>query len=82
MKLAADGPAVPTMPGGAVIPTDTNGDALYEDVNGNHARDFNDLILYFNNIEWIAANEPVSAFDYNGNGLIDFADVIWLFNHL
>jgi len=24
---------------------------------------------------WIAANEPVSAFDYNGNGRNDLADV-------
>ena len=31
---------------------------------------------------WIAANEPVAAFDYNGNGRIDFADVVWLFNSL
>lgn len=31
---------------------------------------------------WIAANEPLKAFDYNANGRIDFADVVWLFNHL
>ena len=33
-------------------------------------------------MDWIAANEPVTAFDYNGNGRIDFADVVWLFDHL
>ena len=44
--------------------------------------DFADVVLYFNQMTWIAANEPVSAFDYNGNGRIDFADVVWLFNNL
>ena len=33
-------------------------------------------------MSWIAANEPITLFDYNGNGRIDFADVTWLFNHL
>jgi PKD repeat protein len=40
------------------------------------------VVLYFNSMEWIAANEPVSGFDCNGNGRVDFADVVWLFNHL
>ena len=37
------------------------------------------MVLYFNQLGWIAANEPVAAFDYNGNGRIDFADVTALF---
>ena len=41
-----------------------------------------DVVLYFNQMTWIAANEPVAAFDYNGNGRIDYADVTWLFNNL
>ena len=71
-----------TVPGGTGVPTDTNGDGLYEDVNGNGRRDFADVVLYFNQMTWIAANEPMLAFDCNGNGRIDFADVVWLFNHL
>ncbi len=39
-------------------------------------------MLYFNQMTWIAANEPVVAFDYNGTGRIDFADVVLLFNAL
>jgi hypothetical protein len=35
-------------------------------------------VLYFNQMEWIAVNEPVSAFDLNGNGRIDFADIVKL----
>ena len=73
---------VVTVPGGAGLPTDPNGDGLYEDVNGNGRTDFADVVLYFNQMTWIAGNEPLAAFDYNGNGRIDFADVVWLFNNL
>ena len=70
------------VPGGTHLPTDTNADRKYDDVNGNDRRDFADVVLYFNQMSWISANEPLSAFDYNGNGRIDFADVVWLFNNL
>jgi len=67
---------------GGNIPLDADGDGLYEDANGNGRRDFADVVLFFNEMTWIPANEPVAAFDFNGNGRIDFADVVWLFNHL
>ena len=73
---------VTLVPGGVGIPRNLDGDGTYEDVNGNNRKDFADVVLYFNQMTWIAANEPVSAFDYNGNGRIDFADVVWLFNAL
>jgi chitinase len=69
-------------PGASAPPHDSDADGKYEDVNGNGRKDFADVVLYFNQITWIAANEPVAAFDYNGNGRIDFADVVWLFAHL
>ena len=75
-------PVVLAVPPGASLPTDTNGDGIYDDVNGNGRKDFADVVLYFNQMIWIAANEPVACFDCNGNGRIDFADVVWLFNHL
>ena len=75
-------PPLISVPGGTSQPTDTDGDGLCDDVNGNNRADFADVVLFFNQMTWIAANEPVSAFDYNGNGRIDFADVVWLFNHL
>ena len=75
-------PAVAAVPGGAGLPEDTNDDGKYDDVNGNGRADFADVVLYFNQMLWIAANEPVALFDYNGNGRIDFADVVWLFNNL
>jgi PKD repeat protein len=74
--------ATVTVPGGSGVPRDLDGDGFCEDVNGNGRRDFADVVLYFNQMTWIAANEPVVPFDYNGNGRIDFADVVWLFTHL
>ena len=64
----------------ALLPTDPDNDGLYEDLNGNGRCDFADVVLYFNQMNWIAENEPVSAFDYNGNGRIDFSDLILLFH--
>ena len=51
-------------------------------MNGNGRGDFADVVLFFNQMTWVAANEPVECFDCNGNGRIDFTDVIWLFNRL
>jgi PKD repeat protein len=79
---AAATPSVVQVPTGTALPTDTNGDGLYDDVNGNGRGDFNDVVVYFNEMSWISANEPMALFDYNGNGRIDFADVVWLFNNL
>ncbi len=80
--MFASGTSLLPMPGGTGAPTDTDGDGKYEDVNGNGRKDFADVTLYFNQMSWIAANEPTALFDCNGNGRIDFADVVWLFNNL
>ncbi|MEN6341880.1 MAG: S8 family serine peptidase [Methanospirillum sp.] len=73
---------VQRVPGGAAAPRDLDGDGRYEDVNGNGRRDFADVVLYFDQVNWIAANEPVSAFDHNANGRCDFGDVTALFEAL
>ena len=70
------------VPPNTQLPTDPDGDGKYEDLNANARNDFADVVLYFNQMTWIAANEPLVAFDYNGNGRIDFADVVSLFNEL
>jgi subtilisin family serine protease len=67
------------LPGTTTVPRDLNGDGKYEDINGNGRKDFADVTLYFKNMEWIASNEPVSAFDFSGNSRIDFTDVVKLF---
>jgi PKD repeat protein len=74
--------AIKKLPGFLNYPTDPDGDGIYEDLNGNGRLDFADVVLYFNQMEWIAANEPVGAFDLNGNGRIDFADIVKLFGEI
>ena len=75
-------PPLRALPGADRLPVDPNGDGRYEDVNGNVRMDFADVVLYFNQMSWIAANEPIAAFDYTANGRIDFADVVRLFDRL
>jgi PKD repeat protein len=82
LELEPDAPAVLAVPPSTALPTDPDGDGRYEDVNGNGRPDFADVVLYFNAMDWIAANEPVAAFDFNSNDRVDFADVVWLFNAL
>lgn len=74
--------ALLNLPGEPLPPTDPFHDGVYWDLNGNGRIDFNDVVLYFNYLEWMQANEPVSLFDYNNNGRIDFNDLILLFNML
>ena len=54
-----------TVPGGTEEPRDLDDDGRYEDVNGNTRKDFADVVLFFNQMTWIAVNEPVTAFDFN-----------------
>ncbi len=76
-------PAQPVvLPGQTALPTDPDNDTLYEDVNANGRKDFGDVVEYFNNMDWIAVNEPLALFDFNGNGRIDFGDVVLLFDEV
>ncbi|WP_440949552.1 C1 family peptidase [Methanosphaerula subterraneus] len=63
-------------------PTDPDHDGLCEDLNGNGVTDFNDVTLFFNQMDWIGAHEPVEAFDFNKNGQIDFGDIVVLFERV
>ena len=76
------GLAVAPLPGYVNPPTDPDGDCIYEDLNANGRLDFADVVLYFNQMTWIAAHEPIPAFDLNGNGRIDFADIVKLFGEI
>ena len=75
-------PAVIPLPGYTSPPTDPDHDGLYEDLSGNGETGFSDVVLFFKNIDWIAENEPVTAFDFNGNGDIGFQDIVTLFREL
>ncbi|MBU3966577.1 MAG: hypothetical protein KKG76_04250 [Euryarchaeota archaeon] len=79
VKICCD---IVPMPGMEKVPTDPDGDGLYEDINGNGRKDFNDVVMFFNYLEWIPDNEPIASFDFNGNGRIDFNDIVKLFEEL
>ncbi len=69
------------IPGGSGKATDTNGDGLYDDINGNGRKDFLcRAVLQPDDLD--CGQRAEADFDYNGNGRIDFADVVWLFNHI
>ncbi|WP_226012377.1 cellulase family glycosylhydrolase [Halomicrobium salinisoli] len=72
-----EGAAVEPIDG--TMPTDPNGDGLYEDLNGNGEADYSDVVRYFNNMDEPAMTNHTAAYDYNGNGEIDFADLVDLF---
>ncbi|MBP1928165.1 PKD repeat protein [Methanolinea mesophila] len=69
-------------PGKTNLPTDPDGDGIYEDMNGNGFSDFNDVVLFFKQMEWVQANEPIVLFDFNHNGIIDFNDIVRLFKEI
>jgi len=63
-------------------PTDPDGDGLYEDINGNGLIDFDDVVEFFWNFEWIEKNWPSAIVDFNGNGLMDYDDIVELFKEV
>jgi hypothetical protein len=73
---------VTPLPGLSNPPTDTNGDGLYDDLNGNGARELSDVVRFFKNILWMKSNQPIPCFDFNGNGNIDLSDVVRLFKDM
>ena len=74
--------SIQALPGLSKSPTDPDNDGLFEDINGNGKKDFNDVVLFFESIEWIVGNEPLHNFDFNENGRIDFNDIIRLFEEV
>ncbi len=70
------------VPPSTLLPTDPNHDGVYEDLDGNGFADFNDVVLFFNQMDWIAENEPLAAFDVNRNGQVDFEDIVRVFSLL
>ena len=58
---------IPSFQGLTKSPTDPNNDGKYEDLNGNGATDPLDVVLLFNNMNWIEDNSLTAYFDFNGN---------------
>lgn len=63
------------LPGFIKLPTSPKGDGKYTDLDGDGKLDKEDVRIFFYNIDWVRANEPVSDFDFNGNGIIDYGDI-------
>lgn len=61
------------------MPTNIDNDSIYEDLNGNGRLDYNDIVVFINNMDSSAMTNHAAAYDFNGNGDIDFADVVSLF---
>ena len=80
IKAFTDPALLPVFPGYTNPPTDPDDDGLYEDINGNGELDFDDVVTYYGNMDWIGENAPVAFLDYNKNSFIDFDDVIKLYN--
>ncbi|MDD3622282.1 MAG: PKD domain-containing protein, partial [Methanofollis sp.] len=68
----------PPFPGYDNSPTDPNGDRKYEDINGNGIIDYDDVVAFFANMQWIEENNLVPLFDFNDNGELDYDDVVTL----
>ena len=60
-------------------PTDPNGDSRYEDLDGNGFVGFNDVVVYYQNMGFIEASQPLEAFDYDTSGFVGFNDVVSLY---
>jgi len=75
---------VKPFPGQSNDPTDPDGDFLYEDINGNGRLDYDDIVLYYGNMQWIRDQDDVGieAYDYNQNSRIDYDDVVVLYQEL
>jgi len=75
---------VKPFPGQSSDPTDPDGDFLYEDINGNGRLDYDDIVLYYENMQWTRDQTDVGIepYDYNQNGRIDYDDVVALYQQL
>ena len=60
-------------------PTDTDGDGLYEDVNGNGDFNIVDVQAFFQNYQSDSVQDHPAAFDFNDNGEVNVVDVQALF---
>nr|WP_202798128.1 DUF3344 domain-containing protein [Methanocella conradii] len=74
-------PYVEAFPGHSNAPLDPDDDFLFEDVNGNGKLDFDDVVVLFQNVEWVENNARVGVgpYDYNHNDRIDFDDIVQLY---
>ncbi|AWB26668.1 hypothetical protein HARCEL1_02540 [Halococcoides cellulosivorans] len=75
--VAVENDQPPTL--GERVPTDPDGDGLYEDVSGNGRVDFPDVNLLFQNTDTAAVQDNTAFYDFSDDGTVDPQDVLALF---
>ncbi|MBP1928166.1 PKD repeat protein [Methanolinea mesophila] len=72
---------VKPFPGYANPPLDPDTDYFFEDINGNGRLDYDDVVVFYQNMQWIRdqADVGILPYDFNGNGRIDYDDVVLLY---
>jgi uncharacterized repeat protein (TIGR01451 family) len=75
---------VEPFPGYSRTPTDPDFDGIYEDINGNGRLDFDDVVAFYMNMQWVRDNSAVGIipYDLNNNGRIDYDDVVQLYQEV
>jgi hypothetical protein len=66
---------LPTLPGEDSPVTDTNGDELYEDLNGDGTFDIRDVSVFLDHYQSDEVQSNTDLFDFNGDGTVDIRDV-------
>jgi PKD repeat protein len=61
------------------VAADPNDDGVYEDVDGDGAVTFADVVTLFESFDEPRVRAAAAAFDSNGNGRLDFDDLVGLF---
>jgi hypothetical protein len=60
-------------------PTDPDGDGRYEDVDGDRAVTYADVVALFRVFEADRVRARDGLFDYGGDGQLDYTDLVALF---
>lgn len=68
------------LPGEYYYPMDIDMDKKFEDVDGSGTLTEDDIICYFQNMDYIEDYEPRTLFDYDSDDRITYVDLIALYN--
>ena len=74
--------APPALPNQDSLPTDKDGDGLFEDVDGDDQFTIFDVQTFFNQFESDEAQRYAPFYDFNNDGEVSIFDVQGIFNRL
>ncbi|MFH5801981.1 dockerin type I domain-containing protein [Haladaptatus sp. CMAA 1911] len=67
---------------GAQLPTDPDGDGMYEDVDGDGSVTYNDVVVLFQNFNDAAIQQYSEEYDFDGSGEVSYNDIVSLFQSM